>query len=144
MGAGKEKTLSLGTYPDVPAERARATHLLARQLLAVGVDPALRKARVWCCSIAGAGAHLAVDIREPHIKRRHAKACRSDRKATHDIHGICLLENRELSVVKNYGEAYASALDRQTRLHVESSEVLSWKSSHALAQFPCSRRFYSG
>jgi len=49
---GKEKTLSLGIYPDVTAEVARARHLLARQLLAVGVDPALRKGQVRCCSIA--------------------------------------------------------------------------------------------
>ena len=49
---GKEKTLSLGIYPDVTAEVARARHLLARQLLAAGVDPALRKAQVRCCSIA--------------------------------------------------------------------------------------------
>ena len=46
---GKEKTLSLGPYPDVPAESARARHLLARQLLAAGVDPATRKDQVRSC-----------------------------------------------------------------------------------------------
>src|SRR5437879_8291118 len=50
---GREKTLSLGIYPDVTAEVARARHLLARQLLAAGVGPALRKAQVRWCSIAG-------------------------------------------------------------------------------------------
>ena len=47
---GKEKTLCLGVYPDVLAESARAGHLLARQLLAAGVDPALRREQVRCCS----------------------------------------------------------------------------------------------
>jgi hypothetical protein len=40
---GKRKTLSLGTFPDVPIARARSRHLAARQLLAAGLDPSLRK-----------------------------------------------------------------------------------------------------
>jgi transposase-like protein len=40
---GKEKTLSLGTYPDVPFLRARARHEAARRLLAVGLDPSLSR-----------------------------------------------------------------------------------------------------
>jgi hypothetical protein len=37
---GKPKTLALGTYLDVPVDRARARHQAARQLLAAGIDPA--------------------------------------------------------------------------------------------------------
>jgi hypothetical protein len=48
--AGKEKTLSLGRYPYVSAESAKARHHLARRLLAAGVDPALRKDQVRRCS----------------------------------------------------------------------------------------------
>ncbi len=40
---GKAKTLSLGTYPDVPLLRAKARHQAARQVLAVGLDPSLSK-----------------------------------------------------------------------------------------------------
>jgi transposase-like protein len=40
---GKRRTLSLGTYPEVPIDRARARHLAARQLLAAGVDPSLKR-----------------------------------------------------------------------------------------------------
>jgi len=40
---GKRKTLSLGTYPDVPILRARSRHLAARRLLAAGEDPSLRR-----------------------------------------------------------------------------------------------------
>lgn len=40
---GKRRTLSLGTYPEVPIARARSRHLAARQLLAAGVDPSLRR-----------------------------------------------------------------------------------------------------
>lgn len=36
---GKQKTLALGTYPDVPLERARERHQRARTLLADGIDP---------------------------------------------------------------------------------------------------------
>ena len=38
---GKEKLLSLGTYPDVPLASARAKRDEARQLLAQGIDPAI-------------------------------------------------------------------------------------------------------
>jgi Arm DNA-binding domain len=41
--SGKRKTLSLGTFPDVPIARARSRHLAARQLLAAGVDPSLKR-----------------------------------------------------------------------------------------------------
>ena len=40
---GKRKTLALGTYPDVPIARARSRHRAARQLLAAGVDPSLKR-----------------------------------------------------------------------------------------------------
>jgi len=37
--AGKQKTVALGIYPDVPTELARERHRRARALLAAGVDP---------------------------------------------------------------------------------------------------------
>ena len=40
---GKFKTLALGIYPDVPLAKARVRHLLARQLLADGIDPSVVK-----------------------------------------------------------------------------------------------------
>ena len=40
---GKQKTLALGVYPDVPLEKARARHQAARRLLAAGTDPSLRR-----------------------------------------------------------------------------------------------------
>jgi hypothetical protein len=40
---GKRKTLSLGTYPDVPTALALARHRAARLLLAAGIDPSLRR-----------------------------------------------------------------------------------------------------
>jgi hypothetical protein len=46
---GKQKTLALGVYPDVPLEKARARHQAARRLLAAGTDPSLRRQalRTW-------------------------------------------------------------------------------------------------
>jgi transposase-like protein len=43
---GKRKTLALGTYPDVPISRARSRHRAARQLLAAGVDPSLKRSEL--------------------------------------------------------------------------------------------------
>ena len=42
--ARKYKTLALGTYPDVPLDRARSRHKFARNLLAHGLDPSALKA----------------------------------------------------------------------------------------------------
>jgi transposase-like protein len=40
---GRQKTLALGIYPDVPVDRALSRHQAARELLANGVDPAIRR-----------------------------------------------------------------------------------------------------
>jgi integrase len=40
---GKQKTLSLGTYPDVNLTKARARHQAAREELAEGIDPGAEK-----------------------------------------------------------------------------------------------------
>ncbi|MDH4312592.1 MAG: IS6 family transposase [Gammaproteobacteria bacterium] len=40
---GKRKTLSLGSYPDVPTAQAQSRHRAARRLLAIGIDPSLRR-----------------------------------------------------------------------------------------------------
>jgi len=42
--AGKQKTLSLGIYPDVALDLARSRHEFARNLLAKSIDPAGLKA----------------------------------------------------------------------------------------------------
>ncbi len=41
--AGKQKTLSLGVYPDVGLSSAREEHSKARELLAEGIDPSAKK-----------------------------------------------------------------------------------------------------
>jgi hypothetical protein len=40
---GKQKTLALGVYPNVPLEKARVRHQAARRLLAAGTDPSLHR-----------------------------------------------------------------------------------------------------
>jgi hypothetical protein len=41
---GKQKTLTLGTYPDVSLAKARESHHEARRQLAEGIDPGRREA----------------------------------------------------------------------------------------------------
>jgi hypothetical protein len=45
--SGKQKTLALGTYPDVSLEKSRRRHEFARMLLENGIDPSKLK-RVLC------------------------------------------------------------------------------------------------
>jgi hypothetical protein len=48
---GKDKTLALGALPDVPPERTRARHQAARQWLAAGIDPALKRRELRCVAV---------------------------------------------------------------------------------------------
>ena len=58
---GREKRLSLGTYPDVRLADARATHAAARKLLAAGIDPGeQRKAQKLATQERGANTFAAV------------------------------------------------------------------------------------
>ena len=63
----KQKTLALGTYPEVPLERARSRHAFARTLLAHGLDPSAVKVAL--------GKHLFVGtMREWEMARGHISA----------------------------------------------------------------------
>lgn len=53
---GKRKTLSLGTYPDVPTALAQVRHRTARRLLAAGVDPAVRRCELRLLNDGGCAA----------------------------------------------------------------------------------------
>jgi integrase len=64
--AGKEKRLSLGTYPDVPLRSARQKRDAARQQLADGIDPGAAK-RAGKIAQAGAESFEAI-AREWHEK----------------------------------------------------------------------------
>ena len=52
---GKQKTLALGIYPDVPLETARMRHRAARHLLAAGTDPSLRREELRTAGVAYIG-----------------------------------------------------------------------------------------
>jgi hypothetical protein len=53
---GKQKTLALGIYPDVPLSRARARHQEARRLLDAGIDPAANKLELRSAAVLTQGA----------------------------------------------------------------------------------------
>lgn len=53
---GKQKTLALGIYPDVPLEKAKVRHQAARYLLASGTDPSLRRRELRTAKVADIGA----------------------------------------------------------------------------------------
>lgn len=40
---GRRKVISYGTFPQVSEDRARSRHRVARELLAAGVDPMLKR-----------------------------------------------------------------------------------------------------
>jgi hypothetical protein len=59
--AGKEKKLSLGTYPDVPLKDARKRRDEARALIAAGVDPAVeRKAELQAAKLSASNTFKSV------------------------------------------------------------------------------------
>lgn len=53
---GKQKTLALGTYPDVPLEKAKVRHQAARYLLASGTDPSVRRRELRTATVAAIGS----------------------------------------------------------------------------------------
>lgn len=53
---GKRKTLSLGTYRDVPVALAQTRHRTARRLLAAGIDPSLRRRELRLLNDDGSAA----------------------------------------------------------------------------------------
>ncbi len=59
---GKRKTLSLGTYPDVSTAQAQSRHSAARQLLAVGIDPSLRRRELRRIEACGFGKALELPL----------------------------------------------------------------------------------
>jgi integrase len=66
--AGKEKRLSLGTYPDVGLKDARARRDDARKLLASGVDPSDHRRATRAASIESAANSFEVIAREWYDK----------------------------------------------------------------------------
>lgn len=72
--ARKGKTLALGTYPEVPLERARSRHEFARNLLAHELDPSALKSAL--------GKYVfVVTMREWEM----SEARRSKHPTTHDL-----------------------------------------------------------
>jgi len=79
---GKRKTLSYGPYPDVSLERARELHRAARQELAAGLDPMVRRRQAERDAILAAGTTFEVVAREWLAMQIHWSA--SYRKAVTD------------------------------------------------------------
>lgn len=62
--AGKEKRLSLGTYPDTPLKAAREKADEARRLLAANVDPGAERKAVAACQTAAKSSSFEAIARE--------------------------------------------------------------------------------
>jgi hypothetical protein len=69
--AGKQKTLALGTYPDVSLERARSRREFARMLLENGIDPSTLK-RVLGKQIFSINAREWAMARDQRLDRKSA------------------------------------------------------------------------
>lgn len=76
--SGKQKTYSIGVYPDISLKQARDLHQVARELLAQGVDPSTHKQEVRAEQKAKAVNCFELVAREWHTKfsppwsKRHA------------------------------------------------------------------------
>jgi len=69
---GKEKRLSLGTYPDTGLADARAKHAAARKLLAAGVDPGEQRKAEKVATLersANTFAAVAAELLAPRAKK---------------------------------------------------------------------------
>jgi hypothetical protein len=71
--ACKEKTLSLGTYPDVPLKEARTRRDGARNLIANGTDPAIVK-RLDADAAKIGGASTFKSVADEYIGKTEKKA----------------------------------------------------------------------
>ena len=81
--AGKEKRLSLGTYPDTGLADARRKHGEARKLLAAGIDPGERRKAEKLATqernantfgaIAAYGSDEVHDIARGHVRQGYAR-----------------------------------------------------------------------
>jgi integrase len=66
---GKEKSLSLGLYPDVPLARAREKRDAMRVLLADGVDPSVHRKAQAAAAVGRAANSFEVIAREWYVKQ---------------------------------------------------------------------------
>ena len=69
--AGKEKSLALGSYPEVTLAEAREMHLKARKLLAAGKDPSQVKKEARRQIMLSSQQSFEVVAREWHTNRRN-------------------------------------------------------------------------
>jgi integrase len=91
---GKQKTLALGSYPEVSLQDARLRHMDARKLLADGVDPCATKKAARAAIKAPTANCFETVAREWHEKHRHTWA---------DSHAATLLDRLEKDVFPYIG-----------------------------------------
>lgn len=68
---GKEKLVSLGTYPETSLKEARRKHEDARRLLSAGVDPSQNRKAQKAAAISDLGDTFEVIAREWYEKNKH-------------------------------------------------------------------------
>ncbi len=79
---GKQKTLALGTYPEVSLAKARARRDKARELLAEGVDPSAAKKEEKAANLATAANTFEVVAREWLEKTKADRMASTNGKVT--------------------------------------------------------------
>ena len=98
---GRQKTLALGVYPDVSLAKAREKHLVARQMLADGVDPTAEKQQ-------------PLQIFEDVAREWHGRWC----EARNDRHAHYVLRRLETDVFPRIGRRAISDLVASDFRHV--------------------------
>jgi len=77
---GREKLLSMGTYPDVPLGAARARRDDARKLLASGIDPSIHRQAAKAAQAESASNSFEVIAREWFVKHESGWAVSHSRR----------------------------------------------------------------
>jgi sugar-specific transcriptional regulator TrmB len=121
--AGKEKMLSLGTYPETGLEDAREKRDEARKLLAAGVDPGEQRKAVKAAAAAGAKKGPESMTREQVMNEVPTRARPLEALGIPDIEerAYCVLLNHHMATVGEVA-SWLSLPTRKTQQLLDSIE----------------------
>jgi len=139
---GKEKTLYLGKYPDVPLQEARKHHQTAREQLAQGIDPAAAKQAQKAAGKERAANSFEVVAREWFDRWKNTKADDTVTRALYALEKDILpyIGNRPVSEIKTPEVlAVLQKIENRGRISLahKTKDVISLAFRHAVQTGRC-------